>query len=355
MVRLFACAVFGAFLLVGNALCAEIELVSHPEKGHIIGIKLEGDIVSGDADKLLAALKSLYVDHEHSPLVTLSLASKGGDVREAMKIGRIVRRLRLNVEVPTYYPKYVPVPSLTFAKVSNPDNAICASSCFLVFAGGADRSGNHIGLHRPYVSRDESASDVVYEEQQKKAMIEVRKYLEEMEVPTYFIDLMMSRNSQNVYLVTNGDIFNESHLLTGYSPSIEEFLLRQCETVSEQEYAIVTEIVKKGAAASPEEKAFRQNSAAKASAGLNCEFEAFVKIQEDAFSREFSSSKEESLLDGLDLSSIPDQPQQEKGVPKGAPGITNDRPAASAPQSQHNPFDDILPLPAQSMGSQPNR
>ncbi|MGO9311549.1 MAG: hypothetical protein ACLQDI_02315 [Syntrophobacteraceae bacterium] len=354
MVRLFACAVLGLLLVAANASGADIGYaVSAANKG-IIGIKLEGDIVPGDADNLLQFLKKYWWTSDAPPHVepaTLYLASKGGDASEAMKIGRIVRRLRLQVTVPDYDDPMWPLVPI----INNRDNCICASACFLVFAGGAYRSGNNIGLHRPYVSRNQNTSDVIYEEQQKKALIDVRRYLEEMEVPTYYIDLMMSRNSQQVYLVTDDDVFNKSHHLSCYTPSIEEFMLRQCQTVSEQEWAAQAAIEEKGTAATPEEERFVQGIWAKFGACNRCEHGEFIKMQNDAFRREFSSSKEGSLLDGLDLSSIPDQPQQEKGVPKGAPGITNDRPAASAPQSRHNPFDDILPPPAQSMGSQPNR
>ncbi len=291
--RVFMSAALALSFLAGNVWGAEIEFahsVAPGKEDKIVGIKLEGEIVPGDAEKLFKFIEDNYNSLQTKynfffRVLILHLASKGGDASEAMKIGRMVRRLRLEVAVPTYHPQFTPKP-IRAEQISNLDNDICASACFLVFAGGVYRDGNHIGLHRPYVSRDQNISDVTYEEQQKKAMIDVRRYLEDMEIPTYYIDLMMSRNSQNVYLVTQDDVFSKEHNLAGYSPSIEEFTLRECTTVSEEEYAKAAVASRKGAAASPEEKAALERTDAKMEAAAHCQNDALAKMQKDAISRE---------------------------------------------------------------------
>ena len=94
----------------------------------------------------------------------------------------------------------------------NKDNMICASACFLVYAGGVDRSGNYLALHRPYLSRDAARhlTDVEFEAAQKDEMVKVREYLKNMEVDQYWIDRVMSTNSQDL------------------APSIEEIVLSKC-------------------------------------------------------------------------------------------------------------------------------
>jgi hypothetical protein len=151
-------------------------------------------------------------------------------------------------------------------------------------------------------------------------------------------------------LIRDNDVFSESHPLTGYTPSIEEFMLRQCQTVSAQEWAAPAAIKEKGTAATPEEERFVQGIWAKFGASNRCEEGEFIKMQKDAFRREFSSSKPVTDLSGLslpdapkeekrtpkfDTSNLPDQPKQEKKAPK----------AVGGPQGNptNNPFDDLIP------------
>jgi hypothetical protein len=125
----------------------------------------------------------------------LYLRSKGGNVEEAIKLGRLIRQLRLGTEVPERYNNEIlsPVPA------ANKDNFVCGSACFLVFAGGVDRRGNFLVLHRPYLSIDaaRNLSDLDREAAQKQLMAEVRDYLQEMEVDSFFIDKLMWTNSQD--------------------------------------------------------------------------------------------------------------------------------------------------------------
>jgi hypothetical protein len=88
---------FLAISLSFSATGAEIDLTK-------VGAKLEGDISPGDLDKIAIFLKI------NGPVATspISLASKGGDVEEAMKIGRLFRRLKITVWIPTFLKGYPP-------------------------------------------------------------------------------------------------------------------------------------------------------------------------------------------------------------------------------------------------------
>ncbi len=77
---------------------------------------------------------------------TVYLASQGGDVLEAMKIGRLIRKLRYETFGPLNFDGHI-VSHVKFDK----QNLTCASSCFFLLAAGIERVGNVVGIHRPYL------------------------------------------------------------------------------------------------------------------------------------------------------------------------------------------------------------
>jgi hypothetical protein len=132
-----------------SAACtaATFELARRTDGTIIRGVKLEGEIVPGDAQKLLD-LYNAYAENV-SPIY---LRSKGGRVEEAMKMGTIIRRLRLETRAPRVWD--AGSQPIDFIKIDHQENMICASACFLVYAGGASRSGNYLALHRPSLPRE---------------------------------------------------------------------------------------------------------------------------------------------------------------------------------------------------------
>jgi hypothetical protein len=107
---------------------------------------------------------------------------------------------------------------------------ICASACFLAFAGGADRFGNHLAMHRPFLPREEARklTDAEYEALQKEMVPKVRTYLANMEIDQYWIDRMLSANSQERYVPTWVEADDKVHRLMGLVPSLEEVVLSKC-------------------------------------------------------------------------------------------------------------------------------
>ena len=146
-----------------------------------------------------------------------------------MTMGRLIRRLRLETVAPDHI--QLPVP-MGVVDPADKDNLICASACFLIYAGGVKRGGDFLVLHRPYLSKDaaDNMSDVEQEAAQKQLMAEVRDYLQTMEVNPYDIDKVMSTNSQDGYVVTGNDVV--THPLDIVVPSIEEIVLTKCDTVT---------------------------------------------------------------------------------------------------------------------------
>lgn len=91
-----------------------------------------GRIVPGTADSLKA-----FLDAQEGEVKTLVLHSPGGSVRDAIAMARLIREAKLTTEVP--------------------DNAYCASSCPLVFAGGEKRVAGRkswIGVHQVYAGNN---------------------------------------------------------------------------------------------------------------------------------------------------------------------------------------------------------
>lgn len=204
-----------AAICSGPASAATIEQAWDIRGHYLWAIKMEGEIVPGDAVKLHSKLLDFYTVFGPN-IDTVYLMSKGGDVEEAMKMGTLIRRPRLKTYAPV---KGDGAPTaLCFISLEDNSNCICASACFLTYAGGADRFGNYLALHRPYLSREAASrlSDVEYEVRQKQVTLKVQEYLRDMEVDQYWIGKMMSTSSQDTHVVTWSEADNR---LMGTVPS----------------------------------------------------------------------------------------------------------------------------------------
>ena len=212
--------IIAAWAAAGNA--ATFELARRQDGIVVQGIKVEGEIVPGDAQKLLEFYRKY--GNMISPVY---LRSKGGDVAEAMKMGTIIRRLRLETSVPVWDTGRAAVDQI---KVDHQENMVCASACFLAYAGGAIRFGNYLALHRPFLPREEARelSDAEYESAQKEMMPKVKAYLADMDIDQYWIDRMFSANSQEYYIPTWNEADNKVRRLMDMVPSLEEVVLSKC-------------------------------------------------------------------------------------------------------------------------------
>ena len=157
--------------------------------------------------------------------LTLLLNSPGGDVDEAIKIGRLARELMAKVSVhgnllytlgtphgtklERFGQKYPPyrvglVAIKAGDSLTEQDLVRCYSACVLIFYGGVDRGVSDnwdqrtdreksipaIGLHRPYFAAEAYASLSPIEAKQQYAILdkEVRDYLVEMGAPQDLAD-----------------------------------------------------------------------------------------------------------------------------------------------------------------------
>jgi hypothetical protein len=169
------------FLVVGNgtAVAAQIREL----EGYLVPtIEISGEIEHGD----LQSFAKLAL--EAKGLRNIVLSSPGGDVIEAIRIGELVRSLRL----------------LTLVDNRGP----CSSACFFIWLNGQYRvSWNNkgkIGIHRPYfISLDNDDNSI---KSQANLMKYTRAYLEERQIPRRIIDLMMSLPSSKIYWLSSSDL-----------------------------------------------------------------------------------------------------------------------------------------------------
>jgi len=176
-------------------------------------VNIVGPITKGDSDKfkrvvlrlLSAGLKVVHV-RTYSP---------GGDVAEALSIGRQIRLMKAQTDSP-FKGKATPgsvcivgaeteIP-VKFFYYRNEDgdgsaNCTCTSACFLIWAAGVGRYGEIIGVHRPafsdqswFGSLPKEQARVVYEH----IIEEARAYLVEMGIPENVITLMFSVSSSEM-------------------------------------------------------------------------------------------------------------------------------------------------------------
>lgn len=156
-----------------------------------VHIELRGEIVEGDANRLeelipevKARTNSFYsID---LPRVRLYLESDGGNLIEAMKIGRLVR-------------------SEMIETVIDVDKS-CSSACVFVFAAGVERTmlyGAELGLHRPYFPKELFAG-LDYNESQElyqKISDKASEYLNEMGASESLFSRMLSISSKSVRFI----------------------------------------------------------------------------------------------------------------------------------------------------------
>lgn len=201
---LFLLKFIALIFLIGTAKAADIESALDA-KGISVGL-LSGNIGYGDTQRVA----KFYL--KYPSIQFLRLDSRGGDVIEAVRLGELVRTLRLQVQVA--------------------DRGVCASSCFFVWINGAFRlaapegykgGSGPIGLHRPFLIGPENNEESL--QRQSDVIAGVRSYLESNFIPRRLIDIMMSRPSNDIYWLTNNDLDE----LSSTPPALEELYLSKCQ------------------------------------------------------------------------------------------------------------------------------
>ncbi len=209
------------------------------------GLVLEGKIEAGDYEKLRSAYRKktneFYIGGDLAN--EIYLASPGGDLAEAMKIGRLVRELKLHTVVPAGpYPlpgTYVKYSAADRHQLKNPqENFMCTSACFFIFAAGITRElgpgASKLGIHKPYLSdtdlRTLNGDQAITSANRVRSTVE--NYLKEMNVPTKYVELMFSVPKDKIAWLENvAD-------LEGTIPELTDWLDAQCDKRTDVERAV---------------------------------------------------------------------------------------------------------------------
>jgi hypothetical protein len=239
-----------------SCLAAEVSL----REGRMAGayfVSISGEIKKGDLDKVKAISQEAIQQGSELEFV---LDSPGGDVEEAIEIGRFAREMLAGTFVygTTFVLKdsdeateirEVGGWSRKFVAEVEPDTAIdseltkCYSACVLIFYGGTSKSVSSnndyrfgfkggkrypvIGLHRPYFDQAKFATLTPKEAKEQYARLEseVRDYLHEMGAPNSVAERMFSAASHELDLVPDEEF---AKFFQTKEPFLEEWIISRC-------------------------------------------------------------------------------------------------------------------------------
>jgi len=166
-----------------------------------------------------------YGAQEGAARITLYLNSLGGDVVEAIKIGRAVRDLLLNTHTG------LDTSSADFKELK------CMSACFFIWISGVDRRASPgdktLGIHRLYFEKNHykgltsKQAEIKYKNLKNKAVT----FLKEMGVSEKYADKMFAVPSNDVYILSEKEVDD----LEGMVPYYEELLFSRCGAFTKHE------------------------------------------------------------------------------------------------------------------------
>jgi hypothetical protein len=223
-----ACAIIFGTLTFGLIFGVEPSKALDDLKVYRGVLVLEGKIVPGDYDRLRKFLSSKSNFDKISNGVFI--ASQGGDVVEAMKMGRLIRTLRLSTDAPsgpaTGIPRFGESLIHAYNLVNPRSNYVCASACFFVYVAGIYRHLSwvgRLGVHQPTISEGiarptlgdnamKSATWFVHET--------IKNYLKDMDVPDKYLDLIYSVPPTTLRWITQSEFDTD---LQGFIPELNEW------------------------------------------------------------------------------------------------------------------------------------
>jgi len=256
---------------------------------------LEGKIVAGDYDKLRKFLGNKSNFDKISDGVFL--ASPGGNVAEAMRIGRLIRTLRLSTDAPSGPPtgnaKFGESLIRANHLVNSRTNYLCASACFFIYVSGIYRNLNwvgRLGVHRP-IQLEGNARTLTSDESLKANWFvreTVKNYLKDMDVPDKYVDVVFSVPPTEIRWITQ----NEFDLdLRGFIPELKNWVGAKCDPHTSGE-KIIFDVSKTRSAPleyariSEKEKAVSE-SAERSSEIVKCWMQANTELSIEAWNKVF--------------------------------------------------------------------
>ncbi|MFW5452785.1 hypothetical protein [Thioalkalivibrio sulfidiphilus] len=178
-------------------------------------VVIDGEIVEGDYQRFLAALLSSGYG------ASIFISSPGGDLHEAMRIGRLIRKIGYVTDIPTARPDASCTP------LYNIQHCTCDSACLFIWLGGIKREGDYITVHRPYIEPS-SLREITADEAREHSLLIaewVADYFQEMGAPRALWDRMSSVSYDRVERLSQSYIERN---LSGVSRDYEDWSIARC-------------------------------------------------------------------------------------------------------------------------------
>lgn len=275
-----------------QAIAADLRIFT---ESNYASITIEGEIEEGDYERFLE-----LVEQAQGKVSGVVIYSPGGDLIEAMKIGRAMRKLELSSMVPIQDANSGPnCPDDFFQPPRDPTNCTAASAAFFIHVGGIFRGGTYLAVHRPIFDPKSfgSLTESEAEEQYGNLTRLSQAYLEEMGVPNAVIDEVMNTPSDKIRVLSEDVV--RTHFW-GYSPARGEWIRAKCNTFTSHEEAELSQLSKKllsqGAEISDRDFSRHQVLDEKREGDKKCELKVAEDLRKAAFEDFFGSEPSEATL-----------------------------------------------------------
>lgn len=219
---LSAAIVLSAALSIQSAFAADIRQ-ARTARGQPLGaIMIEGKIEQGDFEKFT----NFFIDNPRINSAVY-LYSPGGNFAEALKIGRLVHTLKLTTWAPQSIEASVPL-----NEINDQTNRVCASSCFFIFVAGAQRFGEIVGIHRPYLPPEAYKNLSMGEAGRTHIAVAevVEQYLKEIDVSSSYAARIMAVDSGEIEWLSEEEIKRNFY---DFAPAYREWIAAVCSPPSE--------------------------------------------------------------------------------------------------------------------------
>ena len=209
-----AVALVLVLIAAAHAGAADVRPAQSTAGAPLDGVTIEGRIAQGD----FVRFASLVLTMRNANVVWL--ASPGGNLSEALRIGRLIRQLALEVRAPV--DRQQPLVQLVDA-----DNNTCASACFFLYVAGVNRQGSVLGIHKPSLPADEYFAlgldgSVAAQQRIEEA---TTAYLDLMGAPARYASLMLTTSPRDMLWLNPDDIARD---FSGIASGLDQELRRGC-------------------------------------------------------------------------------------------------------------------------------
>ena len=184
-------------------------------------MQIWGEIDDGDAQKLERLLAA------RSEASTVYFLSQGGNLREALKIGRIIRARLLATRAKS--------PSASDGKAilqpcgTHGRPVCCANSCALAYLAGVQIERDEIvGLHRPTITDLGDRFNTEPAQALREAAQQILEYFTEMEIDDRLYRLMMNEPADRMVEAAVDPAYPDDGNYIRYPPSVLDWLKAKC-------------------------------------------------------------------------------------------------------------------------------